>query len=145
MRNRVAAMVAVASLPHFNSQTSQSRRVCTSSSVHRGRLSSPQAHGTVEVDHSIPIELGGRQHDRELWAEPASPTHGFNEKDRAENYLHKEVRAGEMTVASAQRLVATDLLHAWRDGAERASMSSSHCNSLGCRTRECREKNNDRD
>ena len=49
----------------------------------------PQAKGTFEVDHLIPLELGGDNVIANLWAEPATPTPGFHQKDLVENYLHK--------------------------------------------------------
>ncbi len=62
-----------------------------------------QAH---EEDHLIPLELGGDPRDpRNLWPEPgASP----NPKDRLENALHTAVCAGRVTLADAQRVMATD-------------------------------------
>ncbi len=60
-----------------------------------------------EEDHLIPLELGGHPTDpRNLWPEPgASP----NLKDRFKNELHAAVCAGRVTLAEAQRVMATDL------------------------------------
>jgi hypothetical protein len=92
------------------------RRV--SSAVHRQTftdygLSFPQPHGAFEVDHLIPLELGGDNAIENLWPEASEPRPGFHEKDRVENYLHKKVCAGEMDIAEAQRLIATDWLSVW--------------------------------
>jgi hypothetical protein len=56
-----------------------------------------------EYDHLVPLELGGATNDsRNLWPEPgASP----NPKDTVENYLHREVCDGKMTLARAQNLI----------------------------------------
>jgi 5-methylcytosine-specific restriction endonuclease McrA len=68
----------------------------------------------VEVDHLIPLELGGSNDERNLWPELAGPPPGFHEKDRVENALHRAVCAGEMPLADAQRRVATDWTAVWR-------------------------------
>jgi hypothetical protein len=74
----------------------------------------PQARGAFEVDHLIPLELGGDNAIANLWAEPANPKPGFHEKDKVENYLHKQVCLGVMTLEDAQKAIATDWLGAWR-------------------------------
>jgi hypothetical protein len=61
-----------------------------------------------EVDHLISLELGGSNDVANLWPEPAEPRPGFHEKDAVENYLHREVCAGRMPLAEAQRVIATD-------------------------------------
>jgi hypothetical protein len=86
--------------------------------VHRRAFSDyglvfPQPRGAFEVDHLIPLELGGDNTIENLWAEAAEPRPGFHEKDRVENYLHEKVCAGEMKVAEAQHLIATDWLSVW--------------------------------
>jgi hypothetical protein len=58
-----------------------------------------------EVDHLIPLELGGSNELANLWPE-ASP--GFHEKDRVEDELHARVCSGRMTLDAAQRAVAAD-------------------------------------
>jgi len=74
----------------------------------------PQAHGAFEVDHLIPLELGGDNTIENLWAEPANPLPGFHEKDRVENYLHRQVCLGVMTLEDAQKAIATDWLSVWK-------------------------------
>lgn len=78
-------------------------------------LSYPQASGAFEVDHLIPLELGGDNTIDNLWPEAASPGPGFREKDRVENYLHRRVCDGSMSVRDAQRLIATDWLSVWKE------------------------------
>ncbi len=68
----------------------------------------PQPQGANEVDHFISLELGGSNDIKNLWLEPASPTPGFHEKDKVENYLHQQVCSGAMTLVEAQREIATD-------------------------------------
>jgi hypothetical protein len=59
--------------------------------------------GAFEVDHLIPLELGGSNDLANLWPE-ASP--GFHDKDRVENELHRRVCAGTMSLDDAQRAIA---------------------------------------
>jgi hypothetical protein len=73
----------------------------------------PQPRGAFEVDHLIPLELGGDNTIENIWAEAAEPRPGFHEKDRVENYLHRKVCAGGMPLGEAQRLIATDWLSVW--------------------------------
>ncbi len=61
--------------------------------------------GAYEVDHLIPLELGGSNDARNLWPEAAP---GYHDKDRLENELHANVCAGAMALAAAQRAIASD-------------------------------------
>ena len=74
----------------------------------------PQPAGAYEVDHLIPLALGGSNDNANLWPEPGEPQPGFHEKDRVEDYLHGEVCAGRMTLVEAQRAIATDWLRIYR-------------------------------
>ena len=69
---------------------------------------------SFEVDHFIPLELGGSNADANLWAEPAGPVPGYHEKDHVEDYLHKQVCSGEMNLADARRAITTDWVSVWR-------------------------------
>jgi len=67
--------------------------------------------GAFEIDHFIPLELGGSNDIANLWPEPANPKPGFHEKDKVETALHNEVcKAKTMTLEEAQRTIATDWL-----------------------------------
>lgn len=63
-----------------------------------------------ELDHLIPLELGGASTAANLWPElnnhPSS--YYLNSKDMAENELHVEVCSGKITLAQAQYEIATD-------------------------------------
>jgi hypothetical protein len=62
-----------------------------------------------EEDHLISLELGGDPTDpKNLWAERYKPTPGARQKDVVENYLHREVCEGAMTLDEAQRAIAGD-------------------------------------
>jgi hypothetical protein len=64
--------------------------------------------GQYEVDHFIPLELGGSNDISNLWPEPATPIPGFHEKDKVENYLHAQVCSGAMSLSDAQSAIASD-------------------------------------
>jgi hypothetical protein len=70
-----------------------------------------------EYDHEVPLELGGAVNDaRNLWPEPDYPTRaGFylNPKDRLESVLKRMVCRGAMTLAQAQRLIASNWVAAY--------------------------------
>jgi len=63
--------------------------------------------GADEVDHFIPLELGGGNALANLWPEPYSAP-GAHQKDRVENYLHDQVCTGSMDLTDAQIAIATD-------------------------------------
>ena len=66
--------------------------------------------GQYEVDHLVSLELGGSNNLANLWPEATSPTPGFHEKDKVENYLHDKVCAGAISLHSAQQEIATNWL-----------------------------------
>jgi hypothetical protein len=65
----------------------------------------PKQH---ELDHFISLELGGSNSPSNLWPEPYEPRPGAHEKDRVENYLHRQVCSGKITLEEAQKEIATD-------------------------------------
>lgn len=70
--------------------------------------------GEYEVDHLIPLEVGGSNDISNLWPEAAEPRPGFHEKDGVENYLHQEVCAGRIVLSDAQKMVANDWLSVYK-------------------------------
>jgi hypothetical protein len=65
-------------------------------------------HPAYQIDHLIPIELGGAPADlHNLWPQPIAAA---KQKDRVENELHALVCAGQMPIRDAQRAIARD----WR-------------------------------
>jgi 5-methylcytosine-specific restriction endonuclease McrA len=70
-------------------------------------LGTRHPEGAYEVDHLIPLELGGSNEIANLWPEAAP---GFHEKDKVEEKLHARVCTRRMTLEDAQRAIATD----WR-------------------------------
>ena len=66
--------------------------------------------GQYEVDHLISLELGGSNDIANLWPEAADPQPGFHQKDLVENYLHKQVCDGAISLQEAQKEIATNWL-----------------------------------
>ena len=66
-----------------------------------------------ELDHLVPLELGGADGMGNIWpecgpGEIALAKRYFKIKDRVENYLADEVKAGRMPLDEAQRGIAED-------------------------------------
>ena len=59
--------------------------------------------GDYEEDHLISLEIGGHPYDpKNLWPEPHGGQYGSEEKDKVENWLHKQICNGAMTPQEAQ-------------------------------------------
>ena len=71
-------------------------------------ISNP-APGAYEVDHLIPLELGGSNDITNLWPEPYTGPDNAHDKDVWENRLHKQVCLGQVTLAVAQDA----MIHWW--------------------------------
>lgn len=61
-----------------------------------------------EVDHLISLEIGGANDIENLWPQPYTENPGAHDKDKLENWLHKQVCTGKMTLPEAQKAIATD-------------------------------------
>lgn len=66
-----------------------------------------------ELDHLVPLELGGADGMGNIWPECGPEGVALNEryfkvKDRVENYLADEVKTGRMPLDAAQRGIAED-------------------------------------
>jgi hypothetical protein len=59
----------------------------------------------LEIDHIVPLELGGANDIANLY-----PESGYHPKDRLENRLHALVCSGAMQLRAAQRAIARN----WR-------------------------------
>jgi hypothetical protein len=93
-------------------------RVTTPEKLASMRAYGDSATSRFEYDHLVPLELGGAVNDRRnLWPEPDYPgKSGFylNPKDRLETALKRRVCNGQMNLAQAQRLIATNWVSAFR-------------------------------
>jgi hypothetical protein len=64
----------------------------------------PRAN-VMELDHLVPLELGGADDERNLWPQMAPE---FHWKDQLENYLRRQVCDGKMQLAEAQICLQAD-------------------------------------
>lgn len=89
-------------------------------------------HQVCELDHLVPLELGGADGLGNVWPQ-CGPSHTvlkdryFKVKDRVESYLADEVKAGRMSLETAQRGIASDWTQ-YLDAANRYCASGGRCN-----------------
>jgi hypothetical protein len=88
-------------------------------------VSYPQPTGAYEVDHFIPLEIGGSNDIGNLWLEPATPTPGFHQKDQLENFEHDQVCDGTISAAEAQRRMVSDWYFYWQEEVEGTPATTS--------------------
>jgi hypothetical protein len=71
--------------------------------------------GDYEVDHLIPLELGGSNSSKNLWPE-SHRTSPWNAqvKDRLEGKLHALVCAGRLDLKTAQQAIASNWIEAYK-------------------------------
>lgn len=71
--------------------------------------------GHYEIDHLIPLELGGADVAANLWPESYDLKGGnARAKDQLENLLHREVCSGEISLREAQAEIAKNWRAAYR-------------------------------
>ena len=69
------------------------------------------AHPQYEVDHLVPLCLGGADADANLWPEPRrsiEPTWNAERKDELEARMCSLVCSGQLDAAAAQHMIAED-------------------------------------
>ena len=84
--------------------------------------------GDYEIDHLVPLALGGSNHSSNLWPQPATGDKGgYHEKDIVEVYLYQQVRDGKMALPDAQRAVVNNWreVYAGLSPAQRASLAKN--------------------
>jgi hypothetical protein len=77
----------------------------------------PGPHPDFEVDHLIPLCLGGADDDRNLWPEPRrsiEPVWSAERKDELEARMCSLVCAGQIDAAEAQKEISDDWTDAYR-------------------------------
>lgn len=67
-----------------------------------------------ELDHLIPLELGGSNRPTNLWPERFDLEWNARVKDRIEGRLHKLVCSGELDLATAQQEIARNWIEAYQ-------------------------------
>ncbi len=86
-----------------------------------------------ELDHLVPLELGGADGLGNIWPEcgpsgVALENRYFKIKDRVEDYLAYEVKSGQMTLREAQRGIAENWTQ-YLDAANRYCAATGGCGS----------------
>lgn len=109
---------------HRHVTESERERILSEYDVHEGWQDGRFV--AYEVDHLIPLELGGSNDPKNLWPQPYScvtkglcgagydPRLGAGEKDQLENELHLLVCSGRMTLADAQKCIASNWAECWQ-------------------------------
>ncbi len=71
--------------------------------------------GHYEIDHLIPLGIGGADTRENLWPESHN-TKPWNAdvKDKLENYLRVQICAGHIAIADAQKAIAADWIAAYQ-------------------------------
>jgi hypothetical protein len=72
------------------------------------------SRSTYEVDHLVPLEAGGSNVRANLFPEAATPTPGFHQKDRLENWAHAGICDGSLPLRATQRRIAANWLAVYR-------------------------------
>jgi hypothetical protein len=78
---------------------------------------SPGPHPDYEIDHLIPLCLGGSDDFSNLWPQPRrtiEPKWNAEAKDRVERLVCQMVCDGQLDIATAQQEIATDWIAAYR-------------------------------
>lgn len=73
-------------------------------------------HPGFEIDHLIPLGIGGADDDRNLWPEPrrsVEPVWNAEAKDRLEWRLRELICSGQLDVREAQEAIAGDWTEAY--------------------------------
>jgi hypothetical protein len=105
--------------------TTRARDVCTPgwASAHRDVSTSAKRHvyalygrrpvagKCCEVDHAVSLQLGGSNALANLWPQPYPQAYA---KDSVENWTHRKVCSGELSLPDAQRMIARDWTQLYR-------------------------------
>jgi len=79
-----------------------------------------------ELDHLIPLELGGSPDSvLNLFPEPYANPYGAQEKDKVENYLHKQVCDGAIALQAAQQEIRTNWVEIYNNCCKPTTQTTS--------------------
>jgi hypothetical protein len=79
----------------------------------------PEPGVCCEIDHLIPLELGGSNDRENLWPQRYDGEWNAASKDRLERRLHAMVCPGEISLKTAQEAIARDWVATYRRHVER--------------------------
>lgn len=71
------------------------------------------APGKQEIDHFVPLTLGGKNDIENLWPEDYKPSPGAHEKDALEMFLHLQVCSNKISLYDAQQAIRVDWLKSY--------------------------------
>jgi len=69
---------------------------------------------SYNIDHLIPMKLGGSNSIKNLWPQPLSGEWNYALKNKLEKHLQKKVCRGELELSKAQQEIATDWVSAYK-------------------------------
>jgi hypothetical protein len=69
---------------------------------------------SYNIDHLIPMKLGGSNSIKNLWPQPLSGEWNYVLKNKLEKQLLKKVCRGELELSKAQQEIATDWVSAYK-------------------------------
>lgn len=82
--------------------------------VASGPYQSDLAMSAFEEDHLISLEIGGNPTDpANLWPQHWSAPYGAHQKDQLENFLHRAVCKGSITLSEAQRAASVNWIESY--------------------------------
>lgn len=92
---------------------SQCHRATSSSLKEKIRAEYPNCPQGSEIDHIIPLALGGADQAENLWCQPADnewngQNYGYHTKDKLEAFLVVQMKAGKITPKAAQSCIGAD-------------------------------------
>lgn len=69
---------------------------------------------SYNIDHLIPVKLGGSNSIKNLWPQPLSGEWNYVLKNKLERQLQKKVCKGELEMRTAQQEIAADWVSAYK-------------------------------
>lgn len=83
-----------------------------------GKLIAGKKDEGCEVDHLRSLEIGGSNDITNLWTQPYFGQWNAHTKDLYENYLHRQICKGTMTIDQAQKEISTNWIEGYKSHKE---------------------------
>ncbi len=76
----------------------------------------PDQYSNYSIDHFIPLSLGGTNEVQNLWPQKIKGiVYGATQKSLSDDYLHRQVCAGNITLEKAQDMIFRDWVKVFRE------------------------------